>query len=61
MRNKQHKTLLVLCMMLCLGPLLMGVVVAQETYGAYPGAPTQVPTPMPTPTPAPVTGQTTSV
>jgi hypothetical protein len=34
--------------MLCLGLLLTGVVMAQETtYDAYPGAPTQVPTPTP--------------
>jgi hypothetical protein len=60
-RNKQLKTLLVLCMMLCLGLFATGVVVAQETYGAYPGGPTQVPTPTPTTTPTPVlaTVQTT--
>jgi hypothetical protein len=58
MRNMKLKPLLVLCI-LCLGLLLTGVVMAEETYGAYPGAPTQVPTPMPTPTSAPVTGQTT--
>jgi len=55
MRNRQFKPLLVLCI-LCLGLLLTGMVVAQEgTYGAYPGAPTQVPTPTTTPVTTPTT------
>ena len=58
MRNKPFKPLQVLCM-LCLGLLLTGVVVGDETYGAYPGAPTQVPTPTPTTTSVPVTTPTT--
>jgi hypothetical protein len=47
-RNEKLKPLLVLCM-LCLGLLLTGVVMAEDTYEAYPFAPTQVPTPTPTP------------
>lgn len=60
MRNRHLKPLLVPCI-LCLGLLLTGMVVAQDegTYGAYPGAPTQVPTPIPTTTPLPVTTPTT--
>ncbi len=56
MKNRKFKPLLVLCM-LCLGLLLTGVAMAQDTYGAYPGAPTQVPTPIPTPTPSSATTQ----
>lgn len=54
MINKQLKPLLVLCI-LYLGLLLTGVVVADETYGAYPGAPTQVPTPTPATNTTPAT------
>jgi hypothetical protein len=59
MRNIRLKPSLVLCI-LCFGLLLTGVAMAEdqsETYGAYPGAPSQVPTP--TPTPAPIMGQMT--
>ena len=53
MRYRQLKPLLVLCI-LCLGLFATGVVAAQETYGAYPGGPTQVATPTPTTTQTPV-------
>lgn len=48
--------------MLCIGLLLTGGVMAEDTYGAYPGAPTQVPTPTPstsTATTTPVTAYPT--
>jgi len=48
--DRQFKPLLALCV-LCFGLLLMGGAVADETYGAYPGAPTQIPTPTPAATP----------
>ena len=47
MKNKNLKPLLVLSI-LCTGLLLTGAAMAEDTYGAYPGAPTQVPTPTPT-------------
>lgn len=50
MIDRQFKPLLALCV-LCFGLLLMGGAVADETYGAYPGAPTQIPTPTPAATP----------
>ena len=50
MIDRQFKPLLALCV-LCFGLLLMGEAVADETYGAYPGAPTQIPTPTPAATP----------
>ena len=59
MRQRQHKPWLVLCISF-LGLLLTGVVLADETYGAYPGEPTQVPTPTPTQTTVPTTVQTTA-
>jgi hypothetical protein len=59
MRNIQLKPVFVLCI-LCLGLLLTGVVAAEDqTYGAYPGAPTQVPTPAPTTTPTTATAYPT--
>lgn len=57
MRDKQPNSLLVLCI-LFLGLMLTGVVTALDestTYGAYPGAPTQVPTPTPSATTTPTT------
>lgn len=65
MRNIQPNSLLILCI-LCLGLLLTGVVTALDestTYGAYPGAPSQVPTPTPatTTTPAAYPTQPTTV
>jgi len=48
-RNKEIKLTFALCI-LCLGLLLSGIVGAEDTYGAYPGAPSQVTTPEPTQT-----------
>jgi hypothetical protein len=57
-RNEKLKPLLVLCM-LCLGLLLTGVVMAEDTYEAYPFAPNQVPTTTPDQASTPVTAQPT--
>lgn len=50
MKNKNAKQLLVLSV-LCIVLLLTGAVAVEDnnTYGAYPGTPTQVPTPTPSP------------